>query len=259
MMKNINIPLIIEFVKRDFTEKFAGSVLGSMWSFIWPLVNIMIWVIIFSKLMGAQLAGVDGKFSYSIYLIAAMLPWNAFSTTISRSTSVFLDKKNIISKINVALPAMPFYINLSEAVTFIISMTFFYIFLLVIGHSFSVYHLLIPFIFILQQLLAYAAGLILAVLTVFIRDLKEVIGITLQVWFWFTPIVYVKDVLPEWIKKIIVYNPAFVLADSFQSIFVWNRLPDITHLVVLTVATFLLLLLSYFIFRKLESDVKDFL
>lgn len=258
-MKFINIQLIAEFVRRDFTEKFAGSVLGSYWSFIWPLVNILIWTIIFSKLMGSRLAGVEGKFSYSIYLIAAILPWNAFCSSMSRSATVFLDKKSIISKIDVDLPSLPFYITLSESVTFIISITFYYMFLLAIGHGFSVYHLLLPFIFLLQQLLAYAAGLILAVLTVFIRDLKEVVGITLQVWFWFTPIIYVKDVLPEWVRNIMVFNPAFILADSFQSIFVWNRLPNINHLLALAAATFLLLLLSYYLYEKLKSDVKDFI
>jgi lipopolysaccharide transport system permease protein len=111
----------------------------------------------------------------------------------------------------------------------------------------------------LQQLLAYAVGLILAVLTVFIRDLKEVVGIVLQVWFWFTPIVYVKEILPEWVKKFIVFNPVFILADSFQNIFLRNSLPDIKLLIILTIVTFSLLLCSYFIFIKLESDVKDFL
>jgi len=258
-MKFLNIQLIAEFVRRDFSEKFAGSVLGSYWSFIWPLVNILIWTIIFSKLMGSRLAGIEGKFSYSIYLIAAILPWNTFSGSISRSATVFLDKKNIISKINVALPSMPFYINLSESITFIISISFYYIFLLSIQHDISVYHLLIPFIFLLQQLLAYAIGLSLAILTVFLRDLKEVVGIILQVWFWFTPIVYVKDVLPEWVKGVMVYNPAYILADSFQSIFVWNRIPNVNHLLVLTLTTFGLLLLSAYLYEKLKSDVKDFI
>lgn len=258
-MKQLNLPLILEFVKRDFTEKFAGSALGSLWSFIWPLVNILIYTIIFSRLMGSRLPGAEGKFAYSIYLIAAMLPWNAFASTISRSSTVFLDKKNIISKIDIALPSMPFYINLSESITFLISIILYFVFLIIIGNRFSEYYLLIPFIFILQQLLAYALGLILATLTVFLRDLREVVGIVLQVWFWFTPIVYVKDVLPEWVKHIIVFNPAFILADSFQSIFVWNRLPDMDHLYILTVVTFVLLAASYFIYRKLEVDVKDFI
>lgn len=258
-MKSLNINLTLEFVKRDFVERFAGSIFGSVWSFILPLVNIMIYTIIFSNIMNARLAQNASSFSYSVYLISALLPWTAFSTTIMRSTTIFIDKKNIISKINVTLPSMPLYINLSETVTLFISVTFYLGFLMIIGHGLSVYILMIPFIFMLQQLLAYAIGLILAVLTVFIRDLKEVVGIVLQVWFWFTPIVYVKEILPQWVQKVIVYNPVFILSDSFQNIFLRAKLPDMQLLNNLTVVTFILLFLSYLIYIKLESDVKDFL
>jgi lipopolysaccharide transport system permease protein len=144
-------------------------------------------------------------------------------------------------------------------VTLFISVAIFSGFLIIAGHSFSEYFMLIPFIFMLQQILAYAIGLTLALLTVFVRDLKEIVGIVLQIWFWFTPIVYVKDILPGFAKKIIVFNPVFILSDSYQNIILWNRLPDIPHLLILTAVTFALLLCSYFLYIKLESDVKDFL
>jgi lipopolysaccharide transport system permease protein len=89
--------------------------------------------------------------------------------------------------------------------------------------------------------------------------MKEIVGIVLQLWFWFTPIVYVKEILPGWVKKFIVFNPVFILADSFQNIFLRNSLPDIKLLIILTAVTFFLLFLSYFIYIRLESDVKDFL
>jgi lipopolysaccharide transport system permease protein len=258
-MKWHNKRFILELVRRDFEERFAGSVLGNLWSFIVPLVNILIYTIIFSNIMSARLPAIGGKFAYSIYLIAALLPWMSFSTTVMRSTTVLLDKKNLISKINIALPSMPLYISLSETVNLFISITIFSVFLFFFGHGFSEYILLIPFIFMLQQIMAYTIGLTLGIITVFIRDLKEVVGIAMQVWFWFTPIVYVKDILPQWLKKIIVFNPFYHLADSYQKIFLWKELPDVQNLIILTTITFSLLFLSYFLFVKLESDVKDFL
>ena len=258
-MKWLNKKLILELVKRDFEEKFAGSILGRLWSFISPLVNILIYILIFSNIMSARLSGVDSEFSYSIYLISAILPWTAFSMTISRCTTVLMDKKNIISKINISLPSMPLYISLSETLTLFISTGIFLVLLLISGHGFSEYILLVPFIFMLQQLLAYSIGLILSVTTVFIKDLKELVGLVLQVWFWFTPIVYVKDILPEWVSRIIVFNPFYILADSYQKIFLWKKVPETDSLIILTAITFSLLFLSYFVYAKLESDVKDFL
>jgi lipopolysaccharide transport system permease protein len=209
--------------------------------------------------MSARLKGVDSQFSYSIYLISAILPWTAFSITISRCTTVLTDKKNIISKIYISMPSMPLYISLSETITLFISTGIFIVLLIISGHGLSEYILLVPFIFMLQQLLAYSIGLILSVITVFIKDLKEFVELVLLVWFWFTPIVYVKDMLPEWIKRIIVFNPFYILADSYQNIFLWKKVPDTDGLIVLSVITFSLLFLSYLVYAKLESDVKDFL
>lgn len=261
MTKNrwLNKRLIMELVKRDFEERFAGSVLGNLWSLINPLVMILIYIVIFSNIMSARLSGVDSQFSYSIYLISAILPWTAFSATISRSTTVLMDKKHIISKINIALPSMPLFISLSETLTLIISTAIFISLLIISGHGLSEYLLLVPFIFLLQLLLAYAISLILSVTTVFIRDLKEIVGILLQIWFWFTPIVYVKDILPEWLGRIIVFNPFYVLADSYQKVFLWKRLPQTDSLITLTAITFMLLIAAYGVYIKLESDVKDFL
>ncbi len=258
-MRWLNKRLILELVKRDFEERFAGSVLGRLWSFISPLVNILIYILIFSNLMSARLSGVDSKFSYSIYLISAILPWTAFSTTISRCTTVLMDKKHIISKVNVTLPSMPLYISLSETLTLLISTGIFILLLIISGHGLSEFILLVPFIFMLQLLLAFSIGLILSIVTVFIKDMKEVVGIMLQVWFWFTPIVYVKDILPEWVKSIIVFNPFYILADSYQKIFLWKVVPETDGLIILTVITFILLALSYLVYTRLESDVKDFL
>lgn len=255
----INLSLIIELTKRDFTERFAGSVLGIWWSFIWPLVSLFIYIVIFGKLMGARLPGTSNIYSYGVYLSAGLIPWTAFSNALTRSSSVFLDKRHIITKIRVSLPSLLFYIILSESITFLITFSLFLFFLFVTHWSLSFHFILLPFVYYLQCLLVFGLGLFFATLTVFIRDLKEVLGIVLQLWFWFTPIVYVRDILPDSIKKFIIYNPAYVIIESYQRIFVFHDAPAIKSLVLLTFFVHSLIFLSYVVFRKLEKDVRDFL
>ena len=122
----LNLSFIIEITKRDFAERFAGSVLGSLWAIIWPIVNLFIYIIIFGKIMGARLPGTSEMNAYGIYLAAGLIPWTAFAATISRSTSAFIDKKHIITKINTSLPSLLCHINLSETITYIISMVVFF-------------------------------------------------------------------------------------------------------------------------------------
>ena len=258
-MAALSASLIWDLTKRDFSERFAGSALGSTWAFIWPLVNLFIYIVIFGKIMGGRLPGSSDIYSYSIYLSVGLIPWTSFANSITRSSSIFLDKKNIISKIDISLPSLLLFINLSEAITFAISSIFLFGFLLATGYEFSTKLLLFPFLFYLQQVLAFGLGLLSATFIVFLRDLKEVVGITLQLWFWFTPIVYVTDILPDLVKKVLIFNPAYTIIESYHRIFVYNDFPSVNSLIILIVITHIILFSSYAIFRFLEKDVRDFL
>jgi len=254
-----NLSLVWELTKRDFSERFAGSVLGSLWALIWPLVSLAIYIIIFGKLMGGRLPGSSNIYSYSIYVTVGLVPWTALAGSISRCSSVFLDKRHLVSKIRISFPSLLLYINLSETITFLFSMSFFFAFLLLTHYEFNSNMLLIPYIYYLQQLFTFGVGLLAATLTVFVRDIKEIIGVILQFWFWFTPIVYVSEILPEFAKKIMVFNPAYVIIESYHRIFVFNDEPSYRSLILLTILTHILVLASYSIFRALEKDVRDFL
>ena len=258
-MAGLSASLVWDLTRRDFSERFAGSILGSVWAIIWPLVNLFIYIAIFGKLMGGRLPGSSDIYSYSIYLSVGLIPWASFAATISRSSTVFLDKKNIITKISISLPSLLLFINLSETITFVISSLFLFSFLFFTGYEFHSHLLLLPFIYYLQQLLAFGLGLLSATLTVFLRDLKEVVGIILQLWFWFTPIVYVTDILPDFVKGILVFNPAFILIECYHRIFVFNDYPAMQSMIFLTAIAHFILFVSYALFRALERDVRDFL
>lgn len=255
----INTSLLIELTKRDFLDRYAGSILGIWWSFIWPLVNIFIYMIIFSKVMSAKLAHIPSEYSYGLYLAAGILPWTAFANTISRSSNIFVEKKFIITKIPIQLPILPLSIVLSESITFFVSLFFFTVILLLLGIVPSKFVILLPIIFGMQQLLAFSFGLLLATLNVFIRDIKEIVNIVIQIWFWFTPIVYVKDILPKTVKDLLVINPAYSFIHFYQNVFVTSKPINFKLILLYFIFTTFLFLFSYYTFKKLSKDVRDFL
>ena len=258
-MSEFSVSLIWELTKRDYTERYAGSILGAEWAFIRPLVPLFIYIVIFGKLMGGRLPGESSIYAYSIYVSAGLIPWLAFSASINRGTSVFLEKKHIISKVKVSLPSLLVFVNLSETITYLITMGFFLGFLVLAGYEFSHYLLLVPVLYYLQQLLAFGLGLLSATFNVFIRDLREMVDIILQLWFWFTPLVYVIDIVPDFVKKVMLLNPAFIIAESYHRMFVYYDYPSFRSLLILTVITHGILLFAYACFRLLEKDIRDFL
>jgi len=256
----MQLSFVLELTKRDFSERFAGSVLGAIWNFIWPLVQLFIYIIIFGKFMGGRLPGNSEVYAYGVYVASGLIPWTSFSNTIARTSKVFLDKKHIISKVNVSLPSLPIFINLSETITFCITLLFLFIVVAITGPEIEPRMLvLLPFIYYVQQVFALALGTLAGIFTVFLRDLGEVVGIALQLWFWFTPIVYISGILPELAQKLLICNPAYILIQSYHQIFVFHDFLPYTKLILLSVMAHCLLALAYFSLRFLEKDVRDFL
>jgi lipopolysaccharide transport system permease protein len=255
----MNFSLIIELAKRDFIERYSGSALGFIWSFIYPLINILIYMVIFGSLMGARLPGMTSVWGYGIYLIAGLVPWTAFANTVTRSSTVFLDKKNIISKIHVDLPALPLFIVLSETITFCVTFVIFLLILLITGFVFTPLLLLVPIVYVIQQVFAYSLAFFLAMFVVFLRDLKEVVTIGFMMWFWFTPIVYVYEILPAFVQQILFWNPMLPVISAYHDIFVYQRMPSFYYLSIVLILSIMLIVLDYVIFKKLERDIRDFI
>ena len=126
----MNYSLILNLARQDFTDRYAGSIFGIFWAFLHPLALISIYLLVFSKIMGSRLPGVSNIENFSVYLVCGLLPWIAFSNTIVRTTSVFQDKKHIISKIKLNLSALPSYVAVSEIITLVISFLIFLVYFL---------------------------------------------------------------------------------------------------------------------------------
>lgn len=258
----MNISLLLHFVRQDLIDRYAGSVLGGAWSFFLPLAQILIFTLVFSKIMGARLEVLGqqlSQYSYSVYLIAGMLPWLSFSNTVLRTTTVFRDKAGLIAKVKVSLKSLPVYILVSEAAIFGISMVLYAVFLLLIGFPIDRYWLLVPLVYLIQQFFAYGLGFGLAVLSVFIRDIREFINIVMQLWFWLTPIVYVVNILPASYHQVFALNPFFTLVNSYRDLIINHKIPDLASLAVVAGIGAGLLGLSLILCGKVEKELRDFL
>lgn len=255
-----SLPLILHLARQDLIERHSGSLLGAAWTFIAPLVNILVFILVFSRIMGAKLEGFGAhidQYSYSIYLICGVLAWSAFANSLGRITNLFRDQSHLVTKVSVSLMALPLSVLLAETVVYLISMTFFVGFLLLIDFPLSAYWALVPVVFALQCLFAYALGLGLSVMAVYLKDIKEVVAVVLQVWFWVTPIVYVTEILPPWVMNWMRFNPFYVLADSYRDLIMYQQLPAGIPLAILAALALTILAGSLWLLTRTERDLRD--
>ncbi|MEL7981754.1 ABC transporter permease [Vreelandella titanicae] len=255
-----HLPLIILLTRQELVDRHKGSVLGRIWTLLSPLINILVFVLIFSAIMGARLEGFGAeveRFTYSIYLISGILAWTVFAKSLSTITNLFIERAGMITKVNTSLAALPLSVLLAEIVVYLISMGFFAIFLLMIGFPIDWHWLAIPVVLTLQLGFTYALGFSLAILAVYLKDIREGVAVLLPVWFWLTPIVYVDDIIPDWALGLISLNPMFQFIDAYRELILYQRLPGATGLLAMLAVTLVLLYVGFWLLKRTERDLRD--
>lgn len=250
---------VLSSIKNDFRSRFARSKLGGLWMIINPLAQVAIYALILSNVLAAKLPGINNKYAYAIYLMAGLLAWTLYDELINRCVSLFVAQGNIMKKMSfprITLPTIVAGSCLLNNVLLFISMLGVF---LLLGHHFSIVMLWLIPLTLLLIVLGLGIGLILGVLNVFLRDIGLVVPIVMQVWFWFTPIVYPVNIIPESYRHLLYYNPMFLMTDAYHEILVYNRAPDLNGMLPLAAIAGVLLLFSLFLFRRASAEMVDVL
>ena len=248
---------VLTSVQREFAAKYQNSMLGMAWMVIHPLSMIVVYTVIFSQLMRSRLPGVDGAFSYSVYLCAGVLTWGLFAEVVTRAQTVFIDNANLLKKLSFPRLCLPLISVLSALLNFLLVFALFVVFLLLTGNFPG--WVILAFVPVLAIQLAFSVGLgmTLGVFNVFFRDVGQVATIVMQFWFWLTPIVYPREVLPANVLGWLNWNPMAVLVGAHQQIFVWHAVPAWRPLGGVALLALLLCGLGWRLFRRHAGAMVD--
>ena len=249
--------LALDFAKRDFRERYVGTGFGQLWYFISPVVTIFIYTVIFSDFMKMKMNIIDNSYAYSIYLVPGLLAWTSFSTIVMRLNSSFFEKAGLIKKINVPMYVFQLSIIMTEFFTFCIAMLLGMGFLLLVGQPINWTFLWLVPVMLIQTLFAFGFGVILSLFAPFFRDLKEIVPIVIQLWFWATPIIYIKTMIENKYPFILHYNPFFYFVDIYHDIFVYSKAPSFESLAIISAIMLGSLLIAGYLYKKMIATIKD--
>ncbi len=222
-----------------------------------PLAQVAIYALILSNVLGARLPGIDNKYAYALYLIAGILAWNLFSEIIQRCLSVFIDQGNLMKKMRFPRIALPVIVVgsclLNNLLLFVAVMIVF----AVLGHAPDAQMLWLMPLTLLVVALAVGIGLVLGVLNVFLRDIGQVVPIVMQVWFWFTPIVYSVNIVPDYLKGTLDVNPMYPIVTAYHNVLVYKQAPEVAQLGVVLAIAVGLMVAGLFLFRRASAEMVD--
>ena len=248
---------VLSNVKREFQTKYRNSLLGMAWMVIHPLSMILVYTVIFSHMMKSKLPGIEGGFAYSIYLCAGILTWGLFVEIVSRAQNIFIDNANLIKKLNFPKLCLPLIVVLNALLNFAIISALFLAFLLVAGLFPGWVALAALPVLVIQVLFSIGLGITLGVFNVFFRDVGQLFAVVINFWFWFTPIVYPENILPESLARWLVLNPMAPLVGAYHQIFVHGRAPDWAGLWPVTLLSVLMCVLAAQLFKRHAGEMVD--
>ncbi len=250
---------IITSIINEFRSRFARSKIGGFWMILHPLAQVLMYALVLSAVLSAKLPGLDNKFSYAIYLTAGMLAWTLFSDVVTRCLTVFIDNGNLIKKIRFPRICFPLIVVGSSLINSTLLFLSIIMIFALLGHYPDMSILWMPILFLMPTFLGLGLGLLLGVFNVFVRDVGQIVPVLLQFGFWFTPIVYTPNIIPDSYRNWLFLNPMYHVASAYQNVLVYLVAPEWEGLLVVLCISLGLLGVSLFIFRKASAEMTDVL
>ena len=254
--------LIQSLVARELKARYRGSVLGFFWSFVNPLLLLLVYTFVFAYVMPPP-----AKFdNYALFLFCGILPWTWFSASLLESANVLITGGNLIKKVMFPAEILPIVTVLSNLAHFLLGLPILVGFLIYFDAPIEVAELpWFPVVILVQLLLTLGLALILSALTVHFRDLKDILGNVMTLWFFATPIIYPWFNAPVTIRPFLNMNPFTHLAITYQQIMFFPADPVAIGgppghwkwLLVLGAASLVLFLLGYFLFDRLRDSFAE--
>ena len=255
-----NRGLIRTLVRRDVLSRYSGSFGGALWAVLNPLLLMLTYFFVFGLVLNSRFGDDPSRSGFAIYFLAGMLPWLALSEAIGRAPFVMVEHRNFIKKLVFPVETLPVNLVVSGLVTEFFGIILFILALLIVRGRIPPTALYLPALLIPQMLLTAGICWFLAALGVFVRDLAQINGYLLTIWFFITPICYPEaqlNSLPAAVVAILTKNPAYVLVRGYRSILLEAKPPDWTALAWLTALSIAVFLFGHAWFYKLRKSFAD--
>ncbi len=239
--------MIKAFIRRDLRGRYKGTFLGFLWTFLNPLLQLFVYVILFQTILRTDIE------DYYVHLFVALIPWIFFSSSINDGSAAILSYKDMVKKIYFPREVLPIATVTTSFVNMLLC------FLVVFAVTFPVRGInpiallcLIP-VFAVEYILALGMAFLVSAVTVYMRDMQHILGIVTMAWQYLTPVLYSIDNIPERYIMLFNINPMTPVIIAYRDILYYAKVPDLSTLFSALVMGLLMIVIGWFVFSKLKK------
>ena len=254
--------LLNNLAKRDFLVRYKQAFAGIMWALIKPLINVLVFGFIASKINSTE-----STITNFVYVASAILLWQLFSSVFNDVSNSIIGNSNLFSKVYFPKIIIPLSTLLVCLVDFLISLIILIIFFVASGQTIHWYIILAPVFIILTLINGFGIGLYFATINVKFRDIKFIVPVILQLGMYISPVIFSSQFYIERINNIhpfltwVFYlNPMVGAIEGFKySLFGGEAIYDMNHFILSIVVSFLFLFIGLKYFYKFERSFVDYI
>ncbi len=256
--------MIFSLVKKDLRGRYKGSALGFLWTFLNPLLQLVVYSIVFSTIFRNNIE------KFYLYLFIGLLPWMFFSSSLTVGSVSVISSKDMVKKIYFPREVLPIAYVTSSFVNMLLCFLVVFIVMIIGGiDPNSTVHwtalLYLPIVMIVEYVLALGFAMLASALTVYFRDLEHILGIITMAWMYATPILYdvsmIQNILVEKgmgnLMHLYMLNPMTPIIVAYHQILYYGQAPDMSTLLSAVVLGLFFLILGYLVFRKLQRGFAE--
>lgn len=241
--------LLKELVTRDFKVKYKRSVLGIVWSLLYPILMMAVMAVVFSNVFKFSTPGV----SYLAYLLIGLTYFNYFSEASNLAMSSVIANFTLINKVYIPKYIFPFSKCVFTGINFLLTLIPLYGVILLTGTGINIWHILLPYSFICLFLFTVGMGFILSTISVFLRDMLYIYGIITTIWTYLTPIMYDIKILDPKFAYILKFNPLYQYINFARTIILYHDCPTVGQFAGCLISSLIIFVLGTYIFKKKQD------
>lgn len=249
--------MIISLVRKDLRGRYKGSVLGFLWTFVNPLLQLIVYTIVFSIIMRASYE------QYYLFLFVALVPWMFFSSSVTDGAASILKEKDMVKKIYFPREVLPISTVTSAFVNMILTFVVVFIVVIVSGRGINPLALLcLPVVMVVEYVLCLGIALIVSSLTVYLRDLQYILGIFVMALQYMTPVMYGVDMVEnsgagDWLILIFNLNPMTPIIKIYRQIIYYGQVPELGSLALALIIGIVFIVVGEVLFKKLQRGFAE--
>jgi ABC-type polysaccharide/polyol phosphate export permease len=251
--------LVAQLVKRDFENRYKGSVAGWLWGLIHPLVLLVSWTFVFQVCLKQSLPANSMTQNYTLYLFCGFLPWMLFQETVSRCAGSLVEHSNLITRTVFPSEVVPVSIFLSSLIHHLIGVGLAILAVALFLKTLSPMLIWLPLYMFFVGLLAVGVGWVVSSLHVYLRDTGQVLSVALTLWFWLTPIMIFEDQIPKAFRPLIAWNPMAWVVRAYRARLLVPSWPGWQEVAVLAAYSSAVFIVGGLFFRHLKRGFADVL